>query len=109
MRQLLTVAAVVVFLGASASAADKVNPAFFGTWKMNIAKSQADPGPLPKSQTVKIDPHGDGFMTTIDADNADGTKSHSVRMAALDGTKATVEAARIPTPGRHRTRPPTSS
>jgi len=46
MRQLLTVAAVVVFLGASASAADKANPAFFGTWKMNIAKSQADPGPL---------------------------------------------------------------
>jgi hypothetical protein len=95
MRQIV-IAAVIVFLGASLSAADKVNPAFFGTWKMNVAKSKADPGPLPKSQTVKIEPHGDGFMTTVDAENADGTKTHTVRMAALDGKEVTVQGGTNP-------------
>jgi len=89
MRQLLIVAALI--LGVSASAADKMNPAFFGTWKLNVAKSKADPGPLPKSQTVKIEPHGDGFMITVDIEDADGTKTHTVRMTALDGKDVVVE------------------
>lgn len=95
MRHVL-IAIVVVALGVSVSAADKMNPAFFGTWKMNVAKSKADPGPLPKSQTVKIEQHGDQFMTTVDADNADGTKAHTVRMAALDGKAVTVQGGTNP-------------
>ena len=76
MRHLL-IASLVVLLGVSMSAADKINPAFFGTWKLNPAKSKADPGPMVRSQTVTIEPRGDGFTLTADTENADGTTSHT--------------------------------
>jgi hypothetical protein len=31
-----------------------------GTWKLNAAKSKYSPGPPPKSQTLKIEPSGQG-------------------------------------------------
>lgn len=94
MRNLI-VATVLVVVGAavSTSAAETVNTGFFGTWKMNIAKSKADPGPLVKSQTVTIEPHGDGFTLTTDAEDAGGAKSHSTRTASLDGKEVTVDAS----------------
>jgi hypothetical protein len=32
--------------------------AFIGTWKLNLAKSKFDPGPPPKTFTVKIETSG---------------------------------------------------
>jgi len=91
MRHLL-ITSLVVLLGASTlSAADKLNPGFVGTWKLNVAKSKADPGPMPKGQTVTIAANGDTFTTTVDTENADGTKAHSVRTAALDGKDVSVQ------------------
>lgn len=96
MRHLL-IASLVVLLGVSTvSAADKLTPAFFGTWKMNPAKSKADPGPMAKSQTVRIEPGGDGFTITVDAESADGTKSHTVRTAAFDGKEVPVQGGTNP-------------
>jgi hypothetical protein len=80
-----------VCVSVSPSAADTVNAGFFGTWKMNAAKSKADPGPLVKSQTVRIEPQGDGFTLTTDAEDAGGAKSHSTRAASLDGKEVTVD------------------
>jgi len=97
MRNLIVgLIVAILWTAGSLSAADKINPGFFGTWKLNTAKSKADPGPMVKSQTVKIEPHGDGFMTTVDAENADGTKTHSVRTAALDGKPVPVEGGPQP-------------
>ena len=82
----------VVGLSVSTFAIDTVNAAFFGTWKMNSAKSKADPGPLVKSQTVTIEPHGDGFTLTTDAEDATGGKIHTTRTASLDGKEIAVDA-----------------
>ena len=94
MRRVV-VAAVLVVVGASVStfAADTVNSGFFGTWKMNAAKSKADPGPLVKSQTVTIEPQGDGFTLTTDAEDTKGGKSHSTRAASLDGKEVTIDTS----------------
>jgi len=91
----LIVAAVLTILGVvsvSMSAADTVNAGFFGTWKMNSFKSKADPGPLVKSQIVTIEPHGDSFTLTTDAEDAQGAKSHTTRTASLDGKEIAVDA-----------------
>jgi hypothetical protein len=92
MRNVI-VAAVLAVVGMSAStfAADTVTPGFFGTWKMNGAKSKADPGPLVKNQTVRIEPHGDGFTLTTDAEDAAGGRSHSTRTASLDGKEVAID------------------
>ena len=95
MRHLL-IASVLALLGVSASAADQMNPAFFGTWKLNPAKSTADPGPMVKRQTVTIEPAGDGFTLTADTENADGTTSHTVRTAAFDGKEVSVQGTTNP-------------
>ena len=91
----MIVAAVLMIAGSSVStiASDTVNAGFFGRWKMNTAKSTADPGPLVKSQTVTIEPHGDGFTLTTDAEDATGAKSHTTRTASLDGKEVTVDTS----------------
>jgi hypothetical protein len=83
---------MVAFLGVSGyvSAADQLNPAWFGTWRLDTAKSTASPGPMAKSQTVRIERRGDGFVVTVDSENANGTKSHTMRQAALDGKQVPV-------------------
>jgi hypothetical protein len=92
MRNVIVVAVLaVVSTSVSTFAADAVNAEFFGTWKMNTAKSKADPGPLVKSQTVTIEPHGDGFTLTTDAEDARGAKSHTARTASLDGKEVNVD------------------
>ncbi len=95
MRHLL-IASLAVLLGVSVLAADQMNPAFFGTWKLNPAQSKADPGPMVRSQTVTIEPHGDGFILTADIETADGTRSHTVRTAAFDGKEVSVEGTTNP-------------
>ena len=92
MRNVIVATVIaVVGVSVSASAADTVNAGFFGTWKMNAAKSKADPGPLVKSQIVRIEPQGDGFTLTTDAEDAGGGKSHSTRAASLDGKEIAVD------------------
>src|SRR5215203_3402510 len=75
MRNLI-IATIALVLGVSASlaAADQLNPAFFGTWKLNTEKSKADSGAAPKDQTVTIEPRGESFLVTFEVDNGDGTK-----------------------------------
>ena len=46
--------ALAVIVCATTAAAQAPDPAN-GTWKLNLEKSKFDPGPAPKSATVKID------------------------------------------------------
>jgi hypothetical protein len=76
------VMAGVLAMGISAIAADSN----IGTWKMNAAKSKFDPGPAPKSQTLKIEAWGaDGVKYTADGMDADGKPSHWEMQAKYDG------------------------
>jgi hypothetical protein len=50
----------------------QTNP-FIGTWKLNVAKSKSEPGPVPKSQTRTVVADGDGTKYTFEGVRADGT------------------------------------
>jgi len=57
-----------------------------GTWKLNVAKSKFDPGPAPKSQSLKIEAWGaDGVTYTSDGVGADGKPFHWAFQAKYDG------------------------
>ena len=56
-----------------------------GTWTVNVAKSKYDPGPPPKSHTVKIEAAGKGEKVLSEAVNADGTKTVTSYTADFDG------------------------
>jgi hypothetical protein len=68
-----------------AGAAD-VPESWFGTWKLNIARSTYDPGPPPyKRATYRIEPHGDGLKVTYDMVHPRGGVTHLEWMGRLDG------------------------
>ena len=97
MRNLvLATLTLVIGLSAGPAAAGKINPAFFGTWKLNTEKSKADTGETPKSQTLTLTPRGDSFVVTIEVDNGDGTKTRTTRTAALDGKDVVVQGISNP-------------
>jgi hypothetical protein len=47
------------------------NP-FLGTWKLNTAKSESNPTPLPKSMTVKFEAEGNKVRRTATGIDAEG-------------------------------------
>ena len=57
-----------------------------GTWQLNAAKSVYKPGPAPKTQTVRIEPSGQGEHVRSDAVNTNGTRVVMEYTAAFDGT-----------------------
>ena len=96
MKQIAATLALVIGISAGLVAADRMNPAFFGTWKLNTEKSKADSGETPKGQTVTLARQGDGFVLRIDVDNGDGTTSRTSRTAALDGKDVLVQGTANP-------------
>jgi hypothetical protein len=67
----VVVAVVLVGLAAVSSSAQTPDP-LVGSWKLNLAKSKYDPGPAPRSTTLKVDAAGKGFTVAVDAVGADG-------------------------------------
>jgi hypothetical protein len=66
--------ATVFAVGTATMAADTN----VGVWKLNLAKSQYDPGPAPTSQTLKIEAWGsDGVSYSSDGMDAAGKPTHS--------------------------------
>ncbi|MGH7253943.1 MAG: hypothetical protein ACREIE_09125, partial [Nitrospiraceae bacterium] len=57
-----------------------------GTWKLNFEKSKFNPGPPPKSMTVRFEPWGDdGLKVTIDTVEANGEVRKHQYTAQYDG------------------------
>ena len=57
-----------------------------GSWTLNVAKSTYNPGPAPKSQTLKIEAWGaDGLTYAADGIAADDKPTHSEFQAKFDG------------------------
>ncbi len=78
--------AVTVSIGVSSQA----DP-FVGTWTLDVAKSKYDPGPPPKSQTLRIEAAGHGATKlTNEAVSATGTKTVSVYTSAPDGKEVPI-------------------
>ena len=84
----LLIALALLSFGAALYAADNN----LGTWKLNVAKSKFDPGPAPKSQTLKIEAWGaDGVKFTSDGVDAEGKPTHFEFQAKYDGTDVAVK------------------
>jgi hypothetical protein len=100
VKTIIAGAAVVTsLLGPSVGSAQQTDP-WIGTWKLNVEKSKADPGPLPKSQTLRIEPAADGAQKhTGDGVNAEGQPTHTERVAKYDGVDVPV-VVQPPPPGK---------
>jgi hypothetical protein len=75
MKRLLTVLGIVG-VGVAASAAmlaQTQKDAHIGTWKLNVAKSQFNPGPGYKSETRTYEPTTDGYKFQGERVNPDGS------------------------------------
>jgi hypothetical protein len=59
--------------------------AFFGTWKVDLAKSKYSPGPAPKSNMKKYEPYKGGLKATQELVDAKGQSKHVEVVANLDG------------------------
>jgi hypothetical protein len=86
MRAIQRSVALGIILGGAAVclAAQADNPRV-GEWRLNVAKSKYDPGPPPKSQTLKIVAEAKGENVTSEMVSADGTKVTTHYTAQYDG------------------------
>ena len=57
----------------------------FGTWKMNATRSTFAGDTQPKSVTIRIEPHREGEVFTLDRIEADGRTTISSSILYLDG------------------------
>jgi hypothetical protein len=84
VHSVIVVAAVVVT--ASGAILAQGNDPFYGTWKLNVAKSTYDPGPPPMSVTRIVEPwENDGIKETAIVVQADGTRITGELTAHFDG------------------------
>jgi hypothetical protein len=85
-KRLLAVGILGVLVGAAQMAlAQAANP-LIGTWKMNVAKSTANPGPVNKSGIVKIEAAGAaGAKYTVDSVTGAGAMQHWEFTTNYDG------------------------
>jgi hypothetical protein len=74
------------------------NQLFVGTWKVDVAKSRYQPGPGPRSETLRFEPVGEGFKVSLDGVNQQGPY-HSEATGKFDGVDVLVVA----TPARQAT------
>jgi hypothetical protein len=75
---------VVLGAGIGRVSAQASNPRI-GTWKLNVEKSKYNPGPAPKSETLKIEASGQGEKATVEGVNAAGTPIMTQYAAQYDG------------------------
>jgi hypothetical protein len=93
VRRVLT-CGVVLGMGAAALVAQTRDPRT-GTWVLNVAKSTYKPGPAPKSQTVTIQPSGQGEHVRSEARNINGTRVVTEYTAAYDGTDYPIKGSPV--------------
>jgi hypothetical protein len=86
MRKMLLVALGVIFVVADiVSVSAQARDPRVGTWKLNVAKSQFNPGPPPQSLTLKVESSGQGEKVSTEGVNADGTRTATQYTANFDG------------------------
>ena len=71
----------MILSGSAALAAEN----WIGTWKMNVAKSKASPGPAPKSQTLMFTASPAGITLSTEGVMADGSVRKGSYTSKFDG------------------------
>jgi hypothetical protein len=68
-----------------------------GTWRQNVAKSKASPGPLVQSNTTVITVSDGGLMAVSDIVDAQGQKNRIEQPGRFDGREYPLKGAAQPT------------
>ena len=89
-RTILGVATFIGVVALTSPLRGQAQEPWFGTWKLNLAKSKYSPGPAPKSTTTKLEPWQGGFKNTTDAVTATGEARHVEYSGKFDGKDNTV-------------------
>src|SRR5438045_957107 len=80
MKRVLAASVVLSVLCSSAlvfgQASIGAKSPFYGTWKLNVAKSKFSPGPPLKSQVAKLEAVEGGLKVVADRVDADGKTTH---------------------------------
>lgn len=76
--------------------AQKKNPSFVGTWKLNLAKSKYEGVPVPKSLTRTVTAEGGGLKYSFEGEAADGSKISYTFTSKLDGSDSAVSGVGMP-------------
>ena len=82
MNRIAVATTALLLVCASSLAAADVQS---GTWKMNRAQSKYNPGPAPKSLTLKIESDENGFKLDSEGVDANGRTMHAHFEAKFDG------------------------
>jgi hypothetical protein len=88
MRSATLVAGLLMFMVQFTVAQNQL---FVGSWKADVAKSRYEPGPGPKSETLRFEPVGEGFRVSLDGVNEQGPY-HSEGTGKFDGIDVPVVA-----------------
>jgi hypothetical protein len=87
-RSLIAIgAAALTLLGASLVMAQGTDKSYFGTWRLNVAKSKYEPGPGPKEQTrITKDRGAEGIRITTKGVGPQGnaTTTYTYKLDGMD-------------------------
>jgi len=82
---ILVVVSMTAVLTAAVALSAQSQESLFGTWKMNVAKSKYNPGPVPKSNIAKWEAFQGGVKLTNDVVPAKGETQHWEVSGKFDG------------------------
>jgi len=83
---------IALVIAAVGIAIAQTDPAV-GTWKLNLAKSNYNPGPLPKGNTVTISATTGGLHVVAKGEDASGRPTGIDYTATFDGKDSAVKGA----------------
>jgi hypothetical protein len=84
-KKLLMVALAACCAIVLSSSAALAGDNWLGTWKLDVAKSKYNPGPGPKSLTLKFEATKGGIKLTSDGVDAEGKATHGGYVSKFDG------------------------
>jgi len=85
VKRFFVFATLVVLVFAAVGSGWAENDPRIGTWKLNVAKSKATPGPLPASETRTYEAQGTDIMVAADIDDAKGNHRTTHTNVTADG------------------------
>jgi hypothetical protein len=85
MKRFCVLIALAVLVFAAAGSARAESDPRIGSWKLNVAKSKATPGPLPAGETRKYEAQGTDIMVTAEIDDAKGGHRTTHTNVTADG------------------------
>ena len=81
----LALGSALAILAPAGSLSPQTTDPLIGTWKLNVAKSKYNPGPLPKTVTVTFEMVGPGVKVSIKGVDAQGNPIETQYTANYDG------------------------